>query len=651
MNLGHKAYKLQKKARISDDEMGTLRAYLSEGRDKRYLPKIGKFLDAEGNLQEGKVKTAVEAWSAAFDEAHSSIKAYNFEANYVDTYMPITQLNRMDLLDNVGEMVANIGQYVRKMPQELRRWDTNSLKKEFPNLADQEATNVIEQIKKLAQLSKRQSGKSGLSWDSLIALQKATKKTKTHQRMGHNISAIFARDEKAKLPDEFREFNIRQAFSNYLNSSVKGAVMAEPMRAAQAQAEAFNIAGLSETGKWWDTLITDLNGGTRNSAKQWIGEKIAQAEYRLHRGMKSDNFIEAFGYKTAKTATDLFGAWQATIYPAYLGLNIRSHLRNLGQNLMVTAPEIGGLYGQTLVAKAFVKNPMKYSTRLISDGLLAKGATAEAIAPGKGPGMKTITKVSDSVMSSYVASDKANRIWTYAVGQEMAKDLAGGVEEAYTALKKLGGPIKSELQAAGITTLEDFKERTDELGDILGKYLIGKTQFHYGAEQKAEFLRTLGPFFSMFTKWPVAVSSDMVNILQENPKLKDKVFRLYEKYGAPFSAMALAGYMVGKDNETVNWLVGDPKQWAPALSATEVGLFNNPLFDTAAGASEFAKAVISLTEEDGEGITPTVKKGLEKALTSTVPGVSSIINEVNRIKKSRGESKLSTDIVNELLGE
>ena len=133
--------------------------------------------------------------------------------------------------------------------------------------------------------------------------------------------------------------------------------------------------------------------------------------------------------------------------------------------------------------------------------------------------------------------------------------------------------------------------------------------------------------------------------------MKDKAYRMYEKYGAPFAAMALAGYMVGKDEEEINWLVGNPIDWAPVMSATNLSVLNNPLFDAAEGAQAVVDVGVKAAGgelKDGEA-ERLLKKGLEKAVTSTVPGVSSVINEMNRYRKAYGEEKVSTELVNELV--
>ena len=109
--------------------------------------------------------------------------------------------------------------------------------------------------------------------------------------------------------------------------------------------------------------------------------------------------------------------------------------------------------------------------------------------------------------------------------------------------------------------------------------------------------------------------------------------------------------MVGKDEEEINWLVGNPIDWAPVMSATNLSVLNNPLFDAAEGAQAVVDVGVKAAGgelKDGEA-ERLLKKGLEKAVTSTVPGVSSVINEMNRYRKAYGEEKVSTELVNELV--
>jgi hypothetical protein len=49
----------------------------------------------------------------------------------------------------------------------------------------------------------------------------------------------------------------------------------------------------------------------------------------------------------------------------------------------------------------------------------------------------------------------------------------------------------------------------EERLEILDEYMQAKTQFLYSTAGKAEFLRSAGPMFAMFTKWPASIASDI----------------------------------------------------------------------------------------------------------------------------------------------
>lgn len=647
-NLAYKAYKDQKRGGISDDEMGKLRAYLSgEDGTEELKPQLAKFFGPDGNLTP-KAQKAVESWSKVWDLLRDAIQERGFEVGQRPVYFPEMRTTGSDLLSKVKETISAVNGLRGKMPKDLVDWNSEGLVK--AGLKEVEAKELMTSILEAKKLRRRYGVKGEFDFNSLYGLEQAVLNKNQRSRSGAELSAIFERGN-TPIPEKYREWNIRQAYINYMNGNVKGAIMSESLRRMSGLEQAFRSAGLEQTADWTNKMLDDISGGIRMSVRQWLANKENAMRFRIAAGMKNaDNVWESLGWKTANLGMEGFGVMQAGLYPAYVGMNVAANIRNLSQNIAQAAPELGGAYGYNAVMRALFSNPFKHFKKLQKEGVIAKGATAESLRPEDSALVKQWGRWGDRSMLLYQATDSLNRLWAYNIGHVMAKDLAKGNQLAIESLGKLGPAVITALKREGIDSLEAFQRDTDKLGDVLGKMLVGKTQFHYGTEQKAEFLRDIGPLFSMFTKWPFAVGSDIGTIMRENPKLKDKAYRFMERYG---SIWILANYAASFQDDApaeLNYLVGDLKSWAPAQSPIDISLLNNPRVEAAMAIPSIAKKVLE-AEDPNEALKTLVKQVTREGVKIGVPGVSSIINELDKLKSKQGETPPSQNWVDELFGD
>ena len=644
LKLGIKAQKLTKKAGISKKEMGQLRAFLSEGKPDKWRKGIDHLLDSEDRVG-GKVKVAVDAWSDAFDSGYELIKTQGFRPNYQDTYMPRQMMSMNEKVSRIEDYTTNVLKMVGKIEKpNLRRWKVEDLTK--AGLSEPAAQNMVEQIKDLGRISKHLGGTKALTITDLGSLKKRALSSKNSYRMGNDVSAVFSKGKD--FSDNFREFDISKAFLGYVNGSVKSAVMSKAMRKAYGQHEAFALAGMPETAKWWGNLLQDLSGDVRGDIRSTMLDKSNAIKYAIYKGVnkESKSWTEAVGWNTANATTKLMSGWQTAMYPAYLGLNAKATIRNLAQNWVQTAPWMGGSYGYQTVAKASTSNFFKHMKRLKKDGVIAQGVRAEALKDTSTVAGRAMGRIGDMVMKLYTASDTMNRLIAYNAGHVMAKDLANSSNDAIRALEKMGPGVRASLKKANLTSVESFGQNLDQLGDILGKHTVAKTQFHYGPEQKAEFLREMGPMFSMFTKWPVSIGSDLNTIWRENPKAMAKSKRYFERYGASLGAAIYLRGVVGDNNHAYNALVGDITTWAPIMSTVDMSILNNPLIETLLATPEAMKEI--LVDQDPKKVEARMKAALRKLGKSSIPGASSMLNEADRWRKAKKKKTVSQEMIDNL---
>jgi len=97
------------------------------------------------------------------------------------------------------------------------------------------------------------------------------------------------------------------------------------MRKAYGQHEAFALAGMPETAKWWGNLLQDLSGDVRGDIRSTMLDKSNAIKYAIYKGVnkESKSWTEAVGWNTANATTKLMSGWQTAMYPAYLGLNAK----------------------------------------------------------------------------------------------------------------------------------------------------------------------------------------------------------------------------------------------------------------------------------------------------------------------------------------
>lgn len=646
LKKGIAAQKLTKKARMSNKQMGQLRVFLSEGKKPEHLKGIEHLVDADGNVS-GKVKTAVDAWSDAFDEGYNLIKAHGFDPGHQDYYVPRQMLGlneKVLLVEDYTRTMASLSGRINK--PNLRSWTLEDLTQAGVKSAD--AENVLGQIKDLRKMNASAGGsRKTLTMEDIGTLKGRLLDSKNTYRMGNDVSAVFSKGSD-DFSDALRDYDISSTFLGYVNGSVKSAIMSKAMRKAYGQHEAFAMAGMPKTTQWWGNLLQDLSGDVRGEMRQFFLDKGNRIKYQIFKGMQKEekNLVELVGWNTANTALKLFEGWQTAVYPAYLGLNAKATIRNIGQNWVQTAPWMGGTYGYNVVARASADNFFKHTKRMKEGGLLAAGFKAEALSSQTTKLGRAYGRLGDMSMKFYELSDNLNRMVAYNSGHVLARDLSRGSTEALEALEKMGPGVRLSLRKAGMDNLEAMRADLDTLGDILGKHTVARTQFHYGQEQKAEFLRTMGPMFSMFTKWPVSIASDFNTMWRENPKAHKAALRMFERYGAPLAAFAGIQSQVGDDDQVYNALIGDLKSWAPVMSVLDMGLLNNPNIEAALSVPGFFKEI--LEDPSTETIENKVKKAMQKLMKSTVPVASSVLNEADRWRRADNQPAVTTELVDEL---
>lgn len=658
------ASKLQKKLKLSNEDVGRLRVFLSEGDDSLLTPVLRKLVDVKAKrVVDEPTRQMITAWDKAWSSARKNIIDENYAIGDIKHYLPMKPLQGSTLATQIRRSYESlVGLKVEADAPDIFKLTRKELKK--TGLPKAQTNAVVNEVSFLRNFTARSLNKSysDVTEADLGRLIKGVLESGGGDdvSLGYEISAMFARGKDA-IPAKFRELDNSAAFSRYIESNVRGAVYSEVHSRLQNNVTILRSAGANKAADWFEDHLDDTVNGLKSSKTKLahtMQDSARKFEYNMDKLFENTRFEDTFVQDAVKGIPSLLGKWQANLYPAYLAYNVRSTLRNLTQVAMLTAPELGGGYGYGSMARAYLnlykdfkdesgKFSLKTITRKLEElDLGGSKILAEAIADGRNkiPGSGVVRKINDTGMAIFSAADVINRMVTYRMGQQLAQDAIQNNPEAITALAKLGKATLANLQTPKILA-ETRRGKSDALGDALGKMLVAKTQFHYGAEQRAKYARFMGPMFSMFTKWPTSIGSNIVDVWQENPNTYERMKRYTELYAAPLLALSAIGQAI-EENEgdygALTYLIGEPTDVAAIAAVSDFTLFQNPAMQAFGTMTKGAMQFFADPTEDKASML--ARTTLKKTIKTSIPPVSSVINELERIEKDLlGEQKTSLD--------
>jgi hypothetical protein len=367
-------------------------------------------------------------------------------------------------------------------------------------------------------------------------------------------SASAARRREGQIPDFLLEKNVAKLWSNWTQDTFRHAYYRDGLAQLRTARNMALAAGDKASAGYITRHIQDLSGmrqGTLNSAIKSGLQKMQAAALTKLKDPNISGPAKAFNSVLAETP-ELMGTIMNQVYPNFLGLSPRAAIVNLTQPLYMTVPELGG-YGMTKILQA-AKTSAKSGfgmTKASREALRQKGLLGaqwntelrDALKGGidstglYGMGRKALDKYTDAAMFMFEKSEALNRQITSDLGVLVAKDLMEGSSKgAQKFLENAGSGYRRAVQQA-------IKQgNAEEVERLTQNYLIGKTMFHYNRASMSEFGRFMGPFFSVFTKWPSSIAGDVLQIMTREGKLPPKLMRAGGKYMMPWGLAVSADY-------------------------------------------------------------------------------------------------------------
>ena len=332
----------------------------------------------------------------------------------------------------------------------------------------------------------------------------------------------------------------------------------------------------------------------------------------------------------------------SVVYSNLLGFNARVIMPNLTQPFVMTAPEFGGTYGHKIALKSQLAVQPQYMRKGYSTVKLMEeiGMLRAGVSPSKWTGeavemletsmrhsmpAKLVRKYSRMAMWLYEKSDHHNRLVTWKMSQYISDDMFRG----FAKLKQKQALTRNEAAAIkGIRNIDPAyrtllrkaasEGNEKEFRSLMGRYLVGKTQFHYNRAAMSEYGRFMGHMFSMFTKWPMSISGHMGDLVLDRG-MSAGMRQIGAKYLGPLVMLGLLDKFALPDpseSDTMKLLVGRGglAGWTPAQAGIGfmTGQFTTPpMVDAAVRTIGLAGALASVKDSENDKFMNWVSQGFQ----------------------------------------
>ncbi len=598
--------------------------------------------------RDGKGEVSVlDAWRRLWNDARQDIQAAGYDIGNISNYVPMRSLRGVDLAEAFRD------QYTALQKRALAGRTT------IGKLTGEDADDFRAMAAKVL----RKAPDELTDADFTTAAKAALEHSKTNPV--YTPSAVFER--LGSVPDTYREYDVGKLFTGYINGNFKAVHFDQPLKDVRTYISAYRAAGLTQAADYLERYMADVTGASsRGLAGQMRDAGVALRD--AGRKLQGSDSAAVRGLGRATEGLPDFAAWaNGLIYPSYLGFpNVKAPLRNMTQVVLKTVPEIGYANGSKWMFKAMwdlgaeMAEATKAGTnpfRVIEERLQQAGHVGQHIMANLDHDPTIASKARSAAdwlnsksMLLYAQTETLNRAITVKMGQEWAKAAAAGDQSALAALNRLAPGARNQIAASNLLQ----PENVDKLGHFLGSELIGRTQFRYGKELQSDFGRAMGPLFTMFTKWPTMVAADMLDGFGES-KTRG-VANVVTKYLAPYGALYAiqqAKDMSGGDPSTAYkvW-VGDLPSAAPLDTITHPTKTMDVLGGPGLQLGREYLNALSEVGTNGSKAATLGRTALRHTVKSYIPGVSQVLNELDRWDNAAGSHQATTtrELINRITG-
>lgn len=442
-------------------------------------------------------------------------------------------------------------------------------------------------------------------------------------------SATYRRSVE-EVPELIRETDVNKLAARWASNTFKHAFLRSGFAEIEKTRDMLIQQGFIKDAEYLTNWLTDALGGTRARTWRAFTQEFTNTLLNVRdRGGPEGRIAENLLHLGSNVVPKFF----ASVYPNFLGFNLRSALQNLSQPLLMTAPELGvkGTEYSIRALAEIAKDPKmaiklgneyraaQWNTELIA--VLESSMKRNAIE-------KSFDKVSDGytklAMGMYEAAERANRVVVVQMGKLLAQDIMKGDPAARKYLSKLNVGMRNEIKDALKANNAEAVEK------LLINNLLDKTIFQYNRLSMSNFGRVMGPVLSVFSKWPTAIAGDMLDAYARQGIAKGSK-DLAGRYLAPFALLAVANTAISdagafkQDDPQIQALVGGQKGLtglSPLQSLTQ-GIGIPP---AAVSAKDFMMGLMS-------GDMNKASSAIAKLGDAYIPMIPSLLRTMNDVSK------------------
>jgi len=623
---------LVKKQPLSIEYSRLTDASMAELRDA--LTGAGKY---EGLTEEAiqkavptELKSQYEGWRKWFDEELNTAKELGVPIQRRQNYLPDQMMDMPEAIVAIERMIAKAAKETNVNP--LKMGDNLDLKELLKS----------DSMQQLARAATYLTGET---------INSPSKLAEVLRKSIEPGSDVFVSEIKASallkrtglMPDFLKEKDVGKLANRWAQQTYRYAFLKDSLASIQQQAFYLRKAGAVNDAEKLQRLHDEFLGQARFVASATRKAAVWLQTRALRQAEKAEDGVVKGFYQAIAEAPDVFQNLVLNVYPNFLGANPVAVVQNLTGGLYMMIPELGSIYGAKAVLPAYmraIKNSFssKYWQNLEKLGYVAPQWTTElkeAIRSGKAPGLfgRVTDRTANAMMLAFEWSEKINRAVAYETGKILAKD---AVNKAPSALKYVD-TMPERLKRKMLQAVQDQDEVAAE--DIISRYFADRTLFSYNRITSSEFARAVGPLFSMFTKYPSAITGRVIDIYGEKGA-KGGTIELARWAIGPLMAGTAINTLIEPGSGTEEFLFGKPREEDAPIWARGATL-SSPFFSVKSilEGRMFTPPLVGATKELGlggfellEGDPERLGRAIKNAARAFTPGgAQAIVNLTERL--------------------
>lgn len=392
--------------------------------------------------------------------------------------------------------------------------------------------------------------------------------SKTRQALNMKAFATQKRAE-TELPIWARELDPAKAASRWVSNTYKFLALKDELAELAVAEQIARKAKDNIAADYLRNLRQDWMGGRIDTLASWGRKQAEKWEINMsqaaEKAQAEGKSVMAKIYEGAKELPSLFIRGQNNVYTNALGLSPKAAIQNIASFYTQNFPELGNATSVYYTAKALPKlgkllKSGELGNYVYSKGLVDKDWTGEAQAVLSGQfrkslirevGAKAAEKYSNTVMAAFRGSELLSRAMTTLIAEDVATDILANPELR----NKLVLNMKSSAYRRLFQQVLE-KRDVDGIKKVLTSYMNSNNMFNYNKINQAEFARSLGPMFSIFSKWPTMAVGSQLKDFMSGGGVTPAVIRNMRMLYLPYMTMYLADKV---SEETVKPLVGDQR--------------------------------------------------------------------------------------------